>query len=468
VLALPWLVMSGVAATLGLLAGIRDPRRWQIGTRHAIWAALAFLAVGAGNAMSDRLGIQPFGFSPTIVLLTAVHFHVAGFVLVVAGALTHQRTGSVFAGVGVAAVIVGMPITALGFFGVPVANLAGAVVVSLGGLGIAVGTLRSATTFRSPWARRLGWLSGLSLLVAMPLALAYAIGSALGTAWLDLPTMARTHGALNALGFALPAMVSLILEHRAVDAPVTEPAGPTDVIGFNVAPLILGPLAGLVAVVTVVMPLPLAVRVALLVAGLGAIGLTIVAVVAIWWVFGIGSERRWTWVASAAGRPKRWLNLTTGFDDSTVTLRRRIAGEGRTVDVFDPSVEHEAALRRARVRFPTPGPGASVAPAALDDVVAAGSADTVFLLMSAHEAHGQDRLALIRSAARAVTPGGRLVLVEHLRNAANVAAFGPGAWHFATRAEWLAIAREAGLTLEEETRLTPLVAGFVFRQGAHG
>jgi hypothetical protein len=221
-LALPWLAMTGVAATLGLLAGIRGPRRWRIGTRHAMWAALVFLAIGAGNAISDRLGIQPFGFSPTIVLLTAVHFHVAGFVLVVAGALAHQRTGSILAGAGVAAVIVGMPTTALGFFGVPVANLAGAAVVSLGGLGIAVGALRPTTTFRSPWARRLGWLSGLSLLVAMPLALTYAIGTALGTAWLDLPTMARTHGAINVLGFAIPVSIAMALERRAASIPVRE------------------------------------------------------------------------------------------------------------------------------------------------------------------------------------------------------------------------------------------------------
>ena len=44
-------------------------------------AAFLFLPVGAAWAVADRLGWQPMGFQATIVLLTAVHFHYAGFLL---------------------------------------------------------------------------------------------------------------------------------------------------------------------------------------------------------------------------------------------------------------------------------------------------------------------------------------------------------------------------------------------------
>ncbi len=225
-LALPWLMTAGASAILALLAAGRDAQRTRLGIRHAIWAALTFLAVGAGNAVADRLGVQPFGFSPTIVLLTAVHFTVAGFVLVIAGTMAFDRTRSSVTGAAVGAVIAGMPVTALGFFGVPTAALLGALLVSLGGIGIALGTIRSANTFQHPTARVAGWLAGLSLLVSMPLAMAYAFGAFVGTPWLDLPTMARTHGVINVLGFALPAMIAWTLAGRSLTAPSDMPGGP--------------------------------------------------------------------------------------------------------------------------------------------------------------------------------------------------------------------------------------------------
>ena len=50
----------------------------------------------------------------------------------------------------------------------------------------------------------------------MPLAAIYATGTLTGLAWLDLSTMARIHGSLNALGFALPVVLAWTLDRRAL------------------------------------------------------------------------------------------------------------------------------------------------------------------------------------------------------------------------------------------------------------
>ncbi|MBV6701679.1 hypothetical protein [Kitasatospora aureofaciens] len=52
---------------------------------------------------------------------------------------------------------------------------------------------------------------------------------------------------------------------------------------------------------------------------------------------------------------------------------------------------------------------------------------------------------------------------EHLRDAANTAVYGPGAWHFLTRGTWLAHAAEAGLQPAAERRIAGLVTAFAFR-----
>lgn len=223
VLAIPWLAMasiSAVAVPLDVLAAARDGRLLRPGTHHAIWAAQVFLAVAATNAVAYLLGIQPFGFAPLVVLLTAVHFTFAGFALVLVGARIYEARPRRWLEAALAALVVGMPVTALGFFGVPPATLVGALLVAIGGLGIGAALLRSGARTAAPikttttTSRRLRRVAGSALLVSMPLAAVYATGDVLGLGWLDIPLMAATHGTLNVLGFAVPAIVAMTLERR--------------------------------------------------------------------------------------------------------------------------------------------------------------------------------------------------------------------------------------------------------------
>jgi len=82
VLSGPWLVVAVVLA-VSRLPGLLSRRRSvaALGDGLAADAACAYLAVGATWALISRFGWRPMGFEDRIVLLTAVHFHVAGFVL---------------------------------------------------------------------------------------------------------------------------------------------------------------------------------------------------------------------------------------------------------------------------------------------------------------------------------------------------------------------------------------------------
>src|SRR5205823_2302201 len=109
--------------------------------------SLAFLGVGCFWLASDRLGVRPFGYSQTIVLLTATHFHVAGFVLTLVGVLA-ARAGRRDALVATAGLAVGMPLTAAGFFGATSIGWVGSIVVAIAGIVIGWATIRSAVTRR--------------------------------------------------------------------------------------------------------------------------------------------------------------------------------------------------------------------------------------------------------------------------------------------------------------------------------
>jgi hypothetical protein len=245
-LALPWLTVTGITA---LAAGFRfrddeDPFRPRIG--HATDAAVVYLAVGATFAVLDRLGARPLGLPASIVLLTAVHFHFAGFVLPLAGALAYRRRPSRWLEVALGAVVVGIPVTALGFIGLPFANWVGAMLTAGGGFGIGLATLFVVPTLlRGPMVGPAGGLAvvaGVSLLISMPMAVIYATGTLVGSTWLDVSTMARIHGTINALGFSLPVIVAWTLDRmaRATPPPNRRPARDPRRLGFGAAGIIAG------------------------------------------------------------------------------------------------------------------------------------------------------------------------------------------------------------------------------------
>lgn len=202
-LAIPWAAVAGTTS-LGRLA----PRARQALARDRVAsigldAAAAFLVVGAFAAALSRFGVRPFGFSEPIVLLTAVHFHVAGYVLLTVAGRAGERSRAAQR-VATPLLVIGIPATAVGFLGSEGIGLAGAWAVAAGGL--VVGAAHLETAFASAATDRwLAALAGLSLAITMPLAAGWATAAYAGVPFLSVGAMAATHGLLNVVGFAIPA-----------------------------------------------------------------------------------------------------------------------------------------------------------------------------------------------------------------------------------------------------------------------
>ena len=201
VFVVPWLVVAVVGALAAVLHGLANllsilqPRRLA---DLGLDVALGFWAVGAIFTVIDRLGLDT-GFSTTIVLLTATHFHFAGFGLLGLGSLLARRRPWLRA--PVAGLIVGIPLTALGFVLVSDAiNAVGTVFVGLSGIAVGIGLLTITATGISRWAAR---AAGMALLIGMPMGIAWSMAILVGASFLDLDTMVRTHGALNATAILL-------------------------------------------------------------------------------------------------------------------------------------------------------------------------------------------------------------------------------------------------------------------------
>jgi SAM-dependent methyltransferase len=186
---------------------------------------------------------------------------------------------------------------------------------------------------------------------------------------------------------------------------------------------------------------------------------------ATWYVYDHSSLYRLDWLDSLLPHgPGEHLVVSCGLDEVSPLLTARHPGARQSIaDLFDPILMTEGSIRRARHRHP-PAPGSIPArPGALPAENA--SQDTVFAVFAAHELRMPgERAALFAEIHRVLRPGGTLVLVEHTRNPANIAAFGPGAWHFMTRRVWLHHAAETKLRRVGERRIAGLVTAFAFRK----
>lgn len=207
---LPWAGWTALAAFEGvrrILAMLRrSGPRGLFDAELAIAAGLSFPIVGSGWMLCDRLALEPLGFSPLIVLLTAAHFHHAGFTLPLTAGLLGRAFGAESASspwrATAVMVVIAVPLVALGITFSPLLELLAAWLTAASGIAVAIGLLLRANTLATIPAM-LSALAGSSLLAGMSFAASYAIGEYVGTPWPDITAMIRMHGAINALGFGL-------------------------------------------------------------------------------------------------------------------------------------------------------------------------------------------------------------------------------------------------------------------------
>ena len=181
-----------------------------------------------------------------------------------------------------------------------------------------------------------------------------------------------------------------------------------------------------------------------------------------YYVYDWAALTQWNWLPQMLRhRPRRWLNIHAGLDQSTEILMRLFPETDYVVlDIYDSQEMTEPSIARARRAPPSQY---SAVPCRLDALpVPDRDRDTVFLLFAAHEIRNPTRrIAFFRQAARLLTTSGQVLLVEHLRDWKNFVAFGPGCLHFYSRREWLRIIRESGFRVEQEGCVTPFVRRFL-------
>ncbi len=187
---------------------LRKSNSFQL-SHLCVAASGIFPAIGTAWLVAYRAGWTPWNFDPLIVLLTAAHFHHAGFTLPLIAGLNAKAKPGCWTRFSCVAILAGVPLVAAGItcthFGVlPFVEPFGVTILVLGALGVAVSQMQRGFEREHSLLIRAGFMiSGVSLFAAMLLALGFGLRYVMPNFALTMPQMWMIHGTLNAFGFGL-------------------------------------------------------------------------------------------------------------------------------------------------------------------------------------------------------------------------------------------------------------------------
>jgi hypothetical protein len=215
ILVLPWFCFGCFIGFSGLVRFVRGEfKKLNIA---CVIVSFVYLPVGCAWLVASRLGLSPMGFQEPIVLLTAVHFHFAGFaapLLALAAESALEKRSAALQGIFkivATGVLAGPGLLAAGFVIGPRVKLAMAVLVACSETGLALFFLADIRAMRPRLAQMFVTISVVSVLFAMVLAGVWAIGEFPLQPFVHLDEMAKYHGTANALGFILCGLIGWTL-----------------------------------------------------------------------------------------------------------------------------------------------------------------------------------------------------------------------------------------------------------------
>lgn len=155
------------------------------------------------------------------------------------------------------------------------------------------------------------------------------------------------------------------------------------------------------------------------------------------------------------------ININAGFDETSFLIKEEFPQSDLAVlDFYNPETHTEAAIVRARkvsLVYPNTSQISTNYIPHQDN-----SADLIFMLSAVHEIRSNDEKVLfLKECHRICKPGGKVIMVEHLRDTANFLAFSIGFTHFFSRKVWEKSFKKAGFSSFKEFKFTPFMSIFI-------
>jgi hypothetical protein len=155
---------------------------------------------------------------------------------------------------------------------------------------------------------------------------------------------------------------------------------------------------------------------------------------------------------------KHIININAGFDEMSQIIAHKYNPKKLTVlDFYDPLKHTERSIARARKAYP-PYPG-TISISTRQAAIEHPPANYILVLFAAHEIRDEDeRVNFFRQLSHNLADNGNIIVIEHLRNLPNFAAYNIGFFHFYTQSAWIKTFKLSGLQISSVSKVTPFLS----------
>lgn len=197
----------------------------------------------------------------------------------------------------------------------------------------------------------------------------------------------------------------------------------------------------------------------------GASAATLLSLAVSWYIYDRSALYSLQWLDEIELQScRRMVNIHAGFDETSQLLAHKFPEAGLQVfDFYNREMHTEVSIERARKRY-VPYVGTKTISTAAVPLEPA-SVDVVFLLLAAHEIRDPvERVIFFKELRRCLTAEGKIVVLEHLRDAPNFIAYTIGFLHFFSGPAWRRTFENAQLIMEKEKKITPFLSVFILQK----
>ncbi|MBB4805702.1 ubiquinone/menaquinone biosynthesis C-methylase UbiE [Chryseobacterium defluvii] len=158
---------------------------------------------------------------------------------------------------------------------------------------------------------------------------------------------------------------------------------------------------------------------------------------------------------------KQILNINAGFDETSFIIKNNFPqADLKVFDFYDAERHTEPAIIRARkvsLVYPDTKQMTSGSIPLPDQ-----STDVIFLLSAVHEIRkNEEKVQFLKECHRVCKTGGKVIMVEHLRDFPNFLAFSVGFTHFFSKKVWKNAFKDSGFASCQEVKFTPFMSIFI-------